>query len=313
MMTQKQPSGFTLVEIIVTISIMAIIGSLSSIIIGRSLDAYAALDRRQKLQSSIRLTLERISRELRHALPHSLCIYNDTAAACSPDAQEKFYFIPVKSSGRYQDLGNRYTHPTTGNEQRKRRLRIFPSDDQRLDVISTNTNNRLDAIGNVDTPPANNTGDWVVVYNINNSNIYQGTNNVRHQIHSITQKDVWNNGDPLHTIDYILFADNPPDGSPAQVGFANHSPTRRLNIIANDVVTLFYKEGRNLYRDTTTFANPQTPSGNQRILVENVEKCTFSYIPGGRQRADLLRIGITVEDKGERIDIIHEAHIYNVP
>ena len=65
-------SGFTLVEIIIVIAIMGIIGGLSTMIIGRSLDSYAALERRTNLQTSIRLAVERTSRELRHALPQSI-------------------------------------------------------------------------------------------------------------------------------------------------------------------------------------------------------------------------------------------------
>lgn len=63
----NKQAGFTLVEIIIVIAIMGIIGGLSSMIIGRSLDSYAALERRTNLQTSIRLAVERISREVRNA------------------------------------------------------------------------------------------------------------------------------------------------------------------------------------------------------------------------------------------------------
>lgn len=311
MMKHNKTSGFTLVEIIVVISLLAIIGNLSVVIIGRSLDSYAALDRRYKIQSSIRLVIERISRELRNALPYSVCASDGTSCTTTP--QNMFYFIPVKTSGRYQNVGGRYTSPSTGNQQRKRRLRILPQDDARLDVISTNSDNRLNAIGNIDTLSGD-AGDWVVVFNTNNTDVYQGTNNVRHQIHSITAKDVFNDNDPNQTIDYILFADNPPDGSPAQVGFANQSPEKRMHVIANNIVTLFRYDAvtKSLYRDTTTFSAPSTQV-NEKLLMENVEDCTFTYIPGGTQNASLLRIDITIKIQNEKVQIIHEAHIYNVP
>jgi len=314
-MRKNKQTGFTLVEMVVVISIMAIIGGLSSLIIGRSLDAYAALDRRQKLQSSIRLALERISRELRHALPYSLCVHNGTA--CVPSsAQNTIYFIPIKSSGRYQDLAGRYTQPGGGNERRKRRLRVTgDGDDWRLDVLSTNDvlidgikKNRLTALGDIDAPP--NGGDWVVVFNTNNTDVYQGVNNVRHQIYSITPRDVFNDNDPNQTIDYILFH---PDNS-QQVTFAAHSPERRFHIIANNVVTLFRYDAltKSLYRDTTTFSAPTT-TVNEKLLMENVQACSFTYIPGGLQQSPLLRIDITVEDRGEKVQIVHEERIYNVP
>lgn len=318
----NKQTGFTLVEMVVVISIMAIIAGLSTLIIGRSLDSYAALDRRQKLQTSIRLALERISRELRHALPYSLCVA-DNVGACVTTAENTIYFIPIKDSGRYQDINGRYTQPGGGNEQRKRRLRTISSGDgadERLDVLSTNDvlidgikKNRLNAIGNIDTVGGNG-GDWVVVFNTNNTDVYQGLNNVRHQIHEITAKDVFNDNDPNQTIDYIEFADNPPDGNTANVLFATHSPQRRLHIIANNVVTLFRFDSatKSLYRDTTIFSAPTT-AVNQKLLMENVQACSFTYIAGGLQQSPILRIDLTVEDQGEKVQIVQEERIYNVP
>lgn len=321
MMLKNKQSGFTLIEMVVVISIVAIIASLSSSIIGRALESYAALDRRNQLQASIRLVLERISREVRNSVPYSVCVYN--GSNCSTSPQDKFYFIPVKDSGRYQHL-NRVNgdRDYTGTNIRRRRLRIANSDDRRLDILSTNAKNRLNAIGNIDTPAPYDTGDWLVVFNINNTDIYQpvtdGTNdaNVRHQIYSITTRDIQGDGDPTNDIDYIQFTDydytnDPPDTG--QVGFANHSPSKRFQIIANDVVTLFYKDGRNLYRDTTTFADPATPTVNTRLLMENVEACTFTYIGDGVQNAVVLRIDLTVEIQGERVQVVHEAQVYNAP
>lgn len=110
----NKQSGFTLVEIIIVIAIMGIIGGLASMIIGRSLDSYAALERREHLQTSIRLAVERISRELRHALPNSICVHD--GSSCVTSAQNRFYFIPVKAMGRYQDRPGVYTapHPFNG-------------------------------------------------------------------------------------------------------------------------------------------------------------------------------------------------------
>jgi len=316
MTSNTKQSGFTLIEMVVVISIMAIIAGISSVIIGRSLDSYAALDRRNELQASVRLVLERISREVRNAVPYSICVYD--GSKCSSTPQDKFYFIPIKDSGRYQDRGGRYDNTNI----RRRRLRIANNDDRRLDVLSTNANNRLNAIGNVDTPAPYNTGDWVVVFNTNNTDIYKpvtdGTNdaNIRHQIYSVTTRDIQNDGDATNDIDYIQFTDydytnDPPETG--QVGFASHSLSRRLHIIANDVVTLFYKDGSNLYRDTTTFAAPGTATTNTRLLMENVEACTFTYIPGGTQDAAILRIDLTIAIQGEKIQLIHEAQVYNVP
>ena len=289
MRSHNKQNGFTLVEIIIVIAIMGIIGGLASLIIGRSLDSYAALERREHLQTSVRLAVERISRELRHALPHSICVHD--GASCVSTAQNRFYFVPVKASGRYQDRPGVYSSPPPIQRDR---LPVSPLSRDRFDVLSTNLANPLDAAAN----------DWVVVYNINNTDIYNGINNVRQQISAVVQKDITNDG--AADLDQVQFAGN--------VSFATNSPSRRFYIISNSQqATLFYLNGTNLYRDTTTFANPNTPSGNQRLLMENVQACTFTYTPGSQQRAGLLRIDITVARQNETIQVIHEAHVYNTP
>lgn len=286
----SKQSGFTLVEIIIVIAIMGIIGGLSTMIIGRSLDSYAALERRTNLQTSIRLAVERISRELRHALPHSICVNSGGGCAASGN---RFYFIPVKDSGRYQDRPGAYTAPPPIQRER---LPVAPQSRDRFDILSTNSANRLNSANS----------DWVVVYNLNNTDIYAGTSDVRKEINTVIQKDIHNDADANTDIDQIQFLGG-------NQTFANHSPSRRFHIIEDETVTLFYLDGTNLYRDTTTFSTPNTQTANTRLLMQNVQACTFTYTPGSPQRAGLLRIDITVAQQGETIQVIHDAHVYNTP
>jgi len=288
----NKQKGFTLVEIVIVISIMGIIGGLSAMVIGRSLDAYAALERRENLQTSVRLAVERISRELRHALPQSICVSD--GASCVSNSQNRFYFVPVEAMGRYQDRAGVYTSPPPIQRDR---LPVMPLSKNRFDVLSTNSANRLSNVTS---------NDWAVVYSQNNTDIYSGSNNVRQQINAVVQKDIQNDGDNTNDIDQIQF--------PGNVSFANHSPSRRFYVVDNNnQVTLFYLSGTNLYRDTTSFSNPGTPSGNQRLLMQNVQSCTFTYTPGSQQRAGLLRIDISVSKQNETIQVIHNAHVYNTP
>jgi len=289
--------GITLVEIIIVIAIMGIIGGLSTMIIGRSLDSYAALERRTNLQTSIRLAVERISRELRHALPHSICV--NSGGACTASGN-RFYFIPVKDSGRYQDRPGAYVG---GPAILRDHLPVSPQSRDRFDVLSTNSVNRINAVAE----------DLVVVYNLDNSTIYAVPNNVRNQINTVTLRDISNTASILDDIDQIEFSDNSGGSIATNQSFTNHSPSRRFHIVDdNNQVTLFAFDAvtGNLTRDTTNFANPNT-AANPRLLMQNVQACTFTYTPGSAQRAGLLRIDLTVAIQGETIQVIHDAPVYN--
>lgn len=290
MMLSRKQSGFTLVEVIIVIAIMGIIGGLSTLIIGRSLDSFAALERRENMQTSIRLAVERISRELRNALPNSICVNN--GGACINGSGSQFHFIPIRDSGRYQDRPGVYTAPPP---IQRNRLPVTPLSRDRFDVLSTNIANPLLAA----------VGDRVVVYNINNVGIYNPVNNIRRPINAIVPIDI--DGDANPDTIQIQFNGNQ--------SFANHSPTRRFHIIDNaQQVTSFsfLLVGNQLFRDTTTLNAPNAAVAPQ-LLMQNVQACTFTYTAGSQQRAGLLRINITVAEQGETIQVIHDAHVYNTP
>ena len=77
--------GFTIIEAIVVIVITGILAGIVALIIGRTAGSYDSLNRRDKLQTSARLAIERIVREVRHALPSSICTFNGATCAGPAD------------------------------------------------------------------------------------------------------------------------------------------------------------------------------------------------------------------------------------
>lgn len=274
--------GFTLIESIITIIIVGIVAATVSLIIGRYLENYDATSRRTMMQTAAQLAVERISREIRQALPNSVCIYN--GAACTSATQNKFYFIKVKDAGYYQD--------TTGNypAAAKKALPVTPVSDTQFDIVSEDDAANLNAAA----------GDWVVVYNINNSSAYTGNNS--REIASLANQNIA----PGENVVRVTLV-NPG------YSFPLHSPKRRFHIVENHS-TMYYLQGSNLMwgRSADDFSNPQT-AAQSHLLLENVTALSFSFTPGSSQRAGLLHIDLTVEEEGEQIHIIHEAHVYNVP
>lgn len=276
---QYKLNGFTLIEMVISITILGIVASLSALIINRSVEGYDATARRAKLHSSARLAIDRIAREVRQALPNSICTYNGSSCNSSAD---RFYFLKTSDGGEYQTQSGVYP----GGAARAP-LPIAPATANSFDVLSTNSLNI--STGN----------SWVVLYNTNNNAIYSSASK-RKLISSITTKDV-DGVLPANDIAVVNLA--------SSTSFPGHSPSRRFQII-QEAPVIFYLNGTNLFRATSTFAAPNTPVGAQ-LLLENVSGLNFSYIAGIQQRASVLRIDLTITVKGETVHIIHEAHIQN--
>ena len=275
--------GFTLIEMVVAIVLLGIVGSIASVFIGNSMEAYSGLTRRDGLQSTARMAVERISRELRMALPNSVCTHN--GVSCD-NTGTTLYLLRTVDAGEYQDRGGFYT-----SGQSRERLPIAGNTQNNFDVLSSNSS-LLDASAN----------DWVVVYNTDNEDIYSTTTR-RKQISSIGSKDV--DGVAPDDIAVINFG--------AAESFPTHSPGRRFHIIENNV-TLFYLTGTDLFRAESTFGAPTMPvAGTEHLLLENISSLNFTYLPGSLHRSGLLRINLTVTQSGESVQLIHEAQVYNAP
>jgi MSHA biogenesis protein MshO len=272
--------GFTLIEVVVVIVLLGIVGAMTTSIISSSMEGYNNQTRRERLQSTARLAIERIQREVRQALPNSICTRN--AGSCN-NSSTTLYFMKVRDAGRYQDQAGNYPSGTARAP---------------LPVPSIGPASSFDVLSGTGLTASVN--DWVVVYNLDNSSIYS-VGSRRKLITGIGQKDV--DGDGVNDIDVIQFANGT---------FPQHSPNRRFQIIENRAA-MFYCQGGNLRRATSNFATPDTPiEATPPLLLENVSACSFTYVPGSQHRAGLLRIELTITDQGETVHITQEAHVYNV-
>lgn len=88
-------SGFTLVELVVVIVVLGAISAGTAVYIVRSMEAYSDTVRRDQLTSTARIAVEKITRELRNALPNSVRTYNN---------DQCIQFIPVKRGSSYHNI-----------------------------------------------------------------------------------------------------------------------------------------------------------------------------------------------------------------
>jgi len=103
MINLYKQSGFNLIELVVTIVVLGAIMAGTAAYITNSTIAYTNVAQRDQLTTLGRLTVEQVTRELRHALPNSIRIQNNCIE-----------FFPVKAGSTYFDLptgtpGNSFT------------------------------------------------------------------------------------------------------------------------------------------------------------------------------------------------------------
>ena len=140
--------GFTLIEMVVVITIVAILAAGAALFIRNPTQAFLDSENNANLTDRADTALRRMGRDIRNALPNSVRV-------TTQGANSFIEFIPVKSAGRYRAaVGNSGT-------------------DNPLDFsLASDT---FDVLG----PPAIvATGDKLVIYNlgISGADVYEGTN-----------------------------------------------------------------------------------------------------------------------------------------
>ena len=92
-------SGFTLIEMIIVITIMAIVGSMVAVFLRVPLESYVAQDRRARLADAADTALRRMGRDIRLALPSSVRVTTDAAGVVYLE------FLATRNGGRYRAQG----------------------------------------------------------------------------------------------------------------------------------------------------------------------------------------------------------------
>lgn len=285
--------GFTLVELVIVIVLVAVVGATIAIVVKPAVDAYWRTKVRSELVDVADSALRRMLRDVRAAVPNSI--------RTPPGSTQCIELVPTRSGGRYRAAPDTVLDGAT-----------CPGGANCSAPLQTGTTNlRFDSLSAVNAQ----VGDFVVVYSTTPDDVYAGTR--RATIASL-------GAPPLasHGVSRIGLA-NPglslPGGTPLTGRFVVVAQAEQSVFYVCDGVDSVNGDGTGrLYRLTRNFtaaapgACPAVSPANAAIVADRVSACQFDYGISGNQRAFLkLRLGLKKAD--EPVQLVSGAHVANEP
>ncbi len=298
---QNINKGYTLIELVITIVLIAIIFSVAGIFLALPIQIYTNVVSRAALVDIADLTLRRIERDLHQALPNSIRVK-------SANGKQSIEMVNTVIGKRYRDM--------------------WPGTDANIlsfDIADTAFN----VFGQFPASMLGNNNYRLVIYNIGANgvsaddpiagvNVYAANNSLGPNppagTHVITPASTTITLSNIGTEGHIAL--NPG------FQFALTSPQQRLYIIDTPISYVCVPSNATLtryYGYAINTVQPMDPSfvplnTAQADLVANyITACMFEYQPGTSERGGIVTITLTVSDGVEQINLLQQVHVSNIP
>ncbi|QKK02553.1 MAG: type II secretion system protein [Pseudomonadota bacterium] len=270
-----QSRGFTLIELILVIVLIGILATVATVFILPPFQAASDIERRAALVDAADLAINRITREVRNALPNSLRV-----------SGSQIEFISTVTSGRYRRL----PAPGGGSET------FVPARSaDSFDVLGGLTGfaevQAMTRAAGTDCGIA--AGACLSVYNTGQPGFDAWS---QENLAAITAADA-------DSISYDSGGSGPP--------FTTHSPQQRFHVIGDTVAYICSGGELRRYSGYGVAGAPANVAGY--LLADRIVACQFSYNPGTASRRGLLTFRIDLADDGESVFLLGQAQVLNTP
>jgi len=275
----RRSAGFTLVELVMVIVIIAILLPLAVVII-KPIEGYIALDRRAELTDAADSALRLMAREIRAALPNSVRVN------ATNDAIE---FINATDAGRYRLNG------ATANE-----VLNIGGPDTEFDIVGSFSQ----------TTPGVQAGARLVVYNLGpgqapyDAYLAAGTSAV--MTPSTTSITVGAAGSGANANEQHITLG-------AAHTFTGGSTRQRIFLV--DGAITYACAGTTLTRYSGYGFNAAITvppvGGSSATTATSATGCTFTYAAGTPTRAGLVTISLTLSSGGETVTMFRQVRVDN--
>jgi MSHA biogenesis protein MshO len=286
--------GFTLVELIMVIALSAVVAVLISSVMSRPLQGFVDQSRRAELVDLATGALNRMSRDIRLAVPNTLRTPNGQTVE----------LLAIHEAGRYRanvaEGAVRHDPP---------RCPPAPAVCQ-IEVLSPTVEAARVAQAR-----------WMVLYNIGMSNAGDSVWPPFNSSSAATPAVISPNG-----VSFALTAGlmTLSGTAAADFRFKFASPQRRF-YLAREVLGYHCDNpgtdaatgngtGQIRRASFASLASSYTyTAANSAVLLGNVSSCAFSYAPGTSTRAGLITLRVGVKRQGEEIMLLQQVHVDNAP
>ncbi|MDT8427870.1 MAG: type II secretion system protein [Pseudomonadales bacterium] len=295
---QQQARGFSLVEMVVSIVIAAILAAGVVSYIGDSVEGYAAGASRNKLSSAGRTVLDRLALELHNAVPNSV-----RTTVAEAGGNQCIEFIPFVGASTYIDP------PFTGTGSD-----VF-------EMVDLNPVLHREAPADL----------YAVIYSIETAALYAMPNpgpialidKLRDRFDSILVSDVCTD-DPI--VAPGLAQGVTTVCLDASHRFARRSPVQRVYIAEQPVSFCVVDDSIYRYENygfQTTQCEPTTPAclpttaaaGRHLItnMIDNTGLQAFSVVEASLRRNAIIALEMNFTERGDQVQLQHEILQRNVP